>query len=168
MTVCSGLQGSENKTACKALKNQLQLTGFPVLEIKTEFPFGKLWEKGLITYFVFELPFSPKESIYFSLPLEDFFFHCFSLSSHWVETAGKQTAGILWLTGTQRQTLLPSPFPTQLQCRAYKQSHGRKDIMDFCTPDISLLLRSCILASFLLIFHITSLFKMFCNSQHYH
>lgn len=75
MTVCSGLQGSENKTACKALKNQLQLTGFPVLEIKTEFPFGKLWEKGLITYFVFELPFSPKESIYFSLPLEDFFFH---------------------------------------------------------------------------------------------
>lgn len=46
MTVCSGLQGSENKTACKALKNQLQLTGFPVLEIKSECPIWKALGEG--------------------------------------------------------------------------------------------------------------------------
>lgn len=46
MTVCFGLQGSENKTACKALKNQLQLTGFPVLEIKTECPIWKALGEG--------------------------------------------------------------------------------------------------------------------------
>lgn len=46
MTVCSGLQESEKKTACKALKDQLQLTGFPVLEIKTECRHWKALGKG--------------------------------------------------------------------------------------------------------------------------
>lgn len=46
MTVCSGLQGSEKQTACRALKDQLQLTGFPVLEIKTECPSWKAPGEG--------------------------------------------------------------------------------------------------------------------------
>lgn len=46
MTVCSGLQGSEKKTACKALKDQLQLTGFPVLENKTECHIWKAMGEG--------------------------------------------------------------------------------------------------------------------------
>lgn len=167
MTVCSGLQGSEKKTACKALKDQLQLTGFPVLEIKTECPIWKAPGEGTENILcIWATFFSQTINVFLPAPWRPFFpllFPIFPLG------------GNCWKTDWRHPLMNRHPdtntvaitFPKRAAMQSI-HAVSWKDIMDFCTPAISLLLRSCTLASFLLIFHITSLFKMFCNSQNYH
>lgn len=168
MTVCSGLQGSEKKTACKALKNQLQLTGFAVLEIEMECPQlespgRRDWLKVLCTWVTF---LSQTINILLPAPWRPCFLLLFLIFllgvSCWKTDWRHPLVNRQLATNTVTIT-----FPNTAAMQSI-QGVSQKDITDFCIPATSLWVRSHTLASFLLIFHITSLFKMFCNSQHYH